>query len=146
MSETNVAWLRDLEELRRLTQRYARAIDARDIDAVSGLFDPDGVVEGVRGTSTVAAYLDGLRNAERAFGSSMHVLGDPLIELEPGTDAGRMDTYAVVHQLDPVADGEGDLLLGIRYLDDVVRSEARWVISHRRALVLWTRRRLPRHD
>ncbi len=41
----------DLEALRGLPQCYARAIDARDIDAVGALFHPDAEVEGMRGTA-----------------------------------------------------------------------------------------------
>jgi hypothetical protein len=134
-----VTWLRDLEELRSLTQRYARAIDSRDIDAVGRLFDPEGSVDGARGLAKVPDYLDGLRTATGVFETSMHVLGDPLIELEPGAGDARMDTYAVVHQLRPAGAAEDDLLLGIRYLDDVVRRPAGWVIHHRRAVNLWTR-------
>lgn len=138
-TETVVAWLRDLEELRRLPQRYARAIDARDIDAVADLFHPDGVVDGMRGSSPVPAYLDGLRNAPRVFDGSMHVLGDPLVTLEPGVDHAHMDTYAVVYQLRAPDAPEGDLVLGMRYLDDVVRHDGAWRILHRRAVNLWTR-------
>jgi hypothetical protein len=139
VTDSTVTWLRDLEELRRLPQRYARAIDGRDIDAVGRLFDPAGTVDGARGLSEVPAYLDGLRSAPRLFESSMHVLGDPLIELEPGADDARMDTYAVVHQLRAVGSTDDDLILGVRYLDDVVRRPGGWVIRHRRAVNLWTR-------
>jgi hypothetical protein len=139
MSDTTTGWLRDQAELRRLTQRYARAIDDRDFAELASLFDPDGVVDGARGTSAVPAYLEGLRTAERVFPTSMHVLGDPLISLDPGADEGRLDTYAVVYQLRAEGSPDADLVLGIRYLDDVHRLEDRWVIRHRRALTLWRR-------
>jgi SnoaL-like domain len=87
----------------------------------------------------VPVYLDGLRTGARAFATSMHVLGDPLIELERGADVGRMDTYAVVYQLRPAGAPEGDLVLGVRYLDDVARLSGSWVIHHRRAVTMWTR-------
>jgi hypothetical protein len=141
MPDAVVTWLRDLEELRRLPQRYARAIDGRDIDAVGQLFDPEGTVDGARGLSEVPAYLDGLRTATPVFETSMHVLGEPLIDLEPGADEARMDTYAVVHMLRPAGSAEDDLVLGIRYLDDVVRRPGGWVVHHRRAVNLWTRTR-----
>jgi hypothetical protein len=50
----------------------------------------------------------------------------------------------VVHQLRAAGAPEGDLVLGIRYLDDVVRHEGGWVIRHRRAIVLWSRTLPPR--
>jgi hypothetical protein len=131
--------LRDLELLRRLPQRYARAIDARDIDAVAALFDIAGEIDGARGSATVPEWLAGLRNAPRVFEASMHVLGEPLIDLDPGADEGRMDTYAVVYQLRAPDAPEGDMVVGVRYLDDVARRDGEWVIRRRVARSLWTR-------
>jgi len=138
VTDATLGWLRDVESLRQLPQRYARAIDARDIDAVGRLFDPEGSVDGVRGSSQVPAYLDGLR-ALPATGSTMHVLGDPLIELEEGGDQAHLDTYAVVYQLRAPESAEADLVLGMRYLDEVVRRGDTWLIHHRRSTMVWTR-------
>jgi hypothetical protein len=144
MSDDLVSWLVDLEQLRRMTQRYARAVDARDVDAVAALFHPDGSVDGARGSSPVPAYIDAMRDAPRIFESGMHVLGDPLIDLDQGADHARMDTYAVVYQFRPSGSTEPDLVLGIRYLDDMVRHAGQWLIYHRQAVNLWTRSGLPR--
>ena len=132
-----VAWLRDIEALRRIPQRYARAIDARDIDAVATLFDPDGRVDGTRGSASVPDYLDALRTPS-VFAASMHVLGDPLIDLGPGADTARMDTYAVVYQFRPPDSSEEDMELGIRYVDELVRRNDGWLITHRASTTLWT--------
>jgi hypothetical protein len=129
MSETH-------EALRALVQRYARAADERDIDALAALFDPDATVDGARGSLAIADWLDTMRGP-RVFPVSMHVLGDPLIEL--AGDTARLDTYAVVYQLGDRDAGQADLTLGIRYLDDVVRAGDRWVIRHRIAQTLWSR-------
>jgi hypothetical protein len=126
------------DELRNLLQRYARGADERDVDALGVLFHPDAVVAGARGTQTLAAWLDSMR-APRTFPSSMHVLGDPLITLDSSGQSGTLDTYAVVYQLGDGAGGQQDLTLGIRYLDDVVRHDGRWVILRRQARTLWTR-------
>jgi hypothetical protein len=144
MNDDTVSWLGDVEQLRRMTQRYARAVDARDIDAVAALFHPDASVDGARGALAINAYIDGMRNAPPMFESGMHVLGDPLIDLEPGADTARMDTYAVVYQFRPADSAEPDLVLGIRYLDDMVRHEGQWLIHHRQALNLWARDGVPR--
>jgi hypothetical protein len=137
--EPDLVWVADMERLRALPQRYSRAIDARDIDAVAELFDPEGNVDGARGSMAVPAYLDNLRNAERVYERSMHVLGDPLIEHDMNSDTARLDTYAVVYQLRPAGSSDADLTLGMRYLDDVVRKDGRWLITHRQTTTLWTR-------
>jgi SnoaL-like domain len=69
----------------------------------------------------------------------MHMMGCPLIELgEEGSEA-HLDTYAVVHQLSEPGSGNADLTLGIRYLDDTVVYDGRWVIQRREARTLWMR-------
>jgi hypothetical protein len=48
-----------------------------------------------------------------------------------------------VYQFRPPGSTEADLVLGIRYLDDVVRHGDQWLIYHRQAVNLWTRQGLP---
>ena len=132
------SWLRDLEELKALTQRYARAADDRDIDALTSLFHPQATVDGARGAQTIDEWLEGMKGP-RAFPTSMHLLGPPVIELTEGAEEGRMDTYAVVHQLGDTKAGQGDMTLGIRYLDEVCRHDGRWVVKARVAKTLWMR-------
>jgi hypothetical protein len=125
------------EELRVLVQRYARAADERDIDGLTALFDPEATIQGARGAQTVDEWLDTMR-APRTFPTSMHLLGDPLIELD-GDDDGLVDTYAVIFQLGDRDAGQSDLTLGLRYLDEVKRRDGRWVIRRRTARTLWMR-------
>jgi hypothetical protein len=129
----------DLEVLRQFPQRYARAVDERDHDALAALFDPDGSVDGTRGAQAVPDYLASMRNLPRSYESSMHLLGDPLIELDAGADVAHMDTYAVVYQTTPVSGEGGDLTLGMRYVDELVKRDGTWRIHHRTAEMRWMR-------
>ena len=126
------------DELRGLLQRYARAVDARDLDALSELFRPDAVLVGARGTQTFEEWLETMRGP-RAFPTSMHVLGDPLITLGGNGTEATLDTYAVVYQLSDPDSGRGDLTLGINYRDDAVLEEGRWRIARRESHTLWMR-------
>ena len=131
------------DEIRNLLQRYARAADRRDLDALSGCFHPDAVITGARGPLDLAAWLATM-SGPRVFANSMHLLADPLLDLAEAAETealalARADPYAVVFQLgDPAAD-QGDLTLGIRYLDDLVVLDGRWVIAQRSATTLWMR-------
>lgn len=126
------------DELRNLVQRYARAVDRRDLDALAGLFRPDAVIVGARGTQPVEEWLDSMRSP-RAFPVSMHALGDPLISLDEGGSRASLDTYAVVYQLSEPDSGGGDLTLGINYLDDVALDDGQWRIVRRESRTLWMR-------
>ena len=136
-------WLIDLELLRQFPQRYARAVDDRDHDALAALFDPDGSVDGTRGAQSVPDYLESMRNLPRSYTSSMHMLADPLIDFEAGADTAHLDIYAVVFQTGPVSGEGGDLTLGMRYADDMVRRSGTgsgiWCIHHRVARMEWMR-------
>jgi len=127
------------EALRELLQRYARAADSRDVSALSALNRVQAEITGARGTQTLADWLEAME-APPSFPSSMHMIGDPLIVLDDGPDPrATIDTYAVVYQLSDPASGHQDLTLGIRYLDEAVVHDGRWVIRRRRAETLWMR-------
>ena len=126
------------EELRALGQRYARAADGRDVSALAELFHPDAEIVGSRGVQSRDEWLETMR-APRAFPTSMHLIGDPLIVLGDEADRATVDSYAVVYQLSDPGSGKGDLTLGIRYVDEAVTHHGRWVIRRRNAQTLWMR-------
>jgi SnoaL-like domain len=126
------------EELRALGQRYARAVDGRDVTALEDLFHPDAQIVGTRGTQSREEWLETMR-APRTFPTSMHLIGDPLIVLDDDGRRATLDSYAVVYQLSDPGSGHGDLTLGIRYVDDVVIDGDRWVILRRQAQTMWMR-------
>jgi hypothetical protein len=126
------------DELRALVQRYARAVDQRDVDALAALFDPGATIVGAGGSQTLDAWLETMRGP-RAFPTSMHLLADPLVVVDDGGGTATLDTYAVVYQLSDPASGKGDLTLGINYLDDVAQVEGRWVITRRVSRTVWMR-------
>ena len=130
--------MNDAEELRALLQRYARAVDNRDIDALTVLFHPESVIIGSGGSQALDEWLAAMR-APRAFPRSMHVIADPLIA--PGEDGGSadLDSYAVVFQHNDPASDAADVTLGIRYLDHAVRHVGAWVFLRRQATTLWMR-------
>jgi hypothetical protein len=133
-----IEWLMDREQLRQFPQRYARAVDQRDHDALTALFDADGTVDGTFGEQSVGEYLETMGSRPDTGGTSMHVLADPLIDVAPGADTARMDTYAVVYQVPADADSSMRTL-GMRYVDDMVRKEGTWCIHHRVARMVFMR-------
>ena len=134
--------MNDTDELRNLLQRYARAVDERDLDALRAVFHADATIEGFRGTQTLDEWLAAMAEP-RTFPSSMHCIGDPLISFDGGGDGdgdrATLDSYAVVYQLGDAAAGQGDLTLGMQYRDVVERVDGIWRIRHRRPTTRWMR-------
>jgi hypothetical protein len=124
------------DAVRALMQRYARAVDQRDIGALAELFHPQAEIAGAGGALSLEEWLETMR-APRTFPTSMHMIGEPLVTLEEGSAEATVDTYAVVYQLGDV--GSGDLTLGIRYLDDVVLDQGRWLFRRRTSHTVWVR-------
>jgi hypothetical protein len=124
------------DEIRQLLQRYARAVDERDIEALSDLFHPEAEITGSRGTQSREEWLTDMR-APRSFPQSMHMMGEPLITR--GGEQATADTYAVVYQLGDHGAGQADLTLGMRYLDRLAVLGSAWVIARRHSTMVWMR-------
>ena len=125
------------DEIRALMQRYARAVDERDIEALASLFHPEAQITGARGVQSLDEWLETMR-APRSFPASMHVIGEPLID-DDGSGRATVDTYAVVYQIGDPGAGQADLTLGMRYLDQLVVEQGRWVFESRSSNVVWMR-------
>ena len=116
------------DELRNLVQRYARGADERDLDLLASLFTDDVVIEGTRGVQTKAEWLEAM-SATPPAATSMHHMGDPLLEIDG--DSAHADTYAVVYN--------GDMTLGMRYVDELVRQDGAWRSKASTARMVWMR-------
>ena len=131
--------MNDHDALRALLQRYARATDDRDIEALATLFHPEALIVGARrlARTSTSGWNTCVRRA--CFPQSMHVLGDPLIDVDEESRSAHLDTYAVVYQLNDQASEGADLTLGMRYYDDAVVHRGNWVFSSRKIVTLWMR-------
>jgi len=118
-------------------QRYARAVDERDIEVLASLFHPDAEIAGARGVQSLGDWLETMQ-APRSFPASMHVIGEPLID-DDGSGVATTDTYAVVYQIGDPGAGQSDLTLGMRYVDQLVLEQGRWVFKSRSSHVVWMR-------
>lgn len=138
----------DRMALRDLVERYAMAVDARDIDTVVGLFTDDGVMlshldPGTEETPFERRGRAQLRRAlERGlarYRSTTHVIGGQVIELDGS--GGRGTTACLAHHVYDAEDGaERLLVMAIRYHDRYVKAGGRWRFGERRLKLEW------RHD
>jgi len=56
-------------------------------------------------------------------------------KIEAGGDSGHCVTYGIAYHLG--SGTGGDFVIGVRYRDDVVRADGRWVISGRVVEGIW---------
>lgn len=128
--------------------RYFLAIDRRDWPRLRTCFtdDVEAVYEGVR----VAGGLDRLvdfctgRSPFRFpleivnLRSSMHLMGNHVAQARGDTVVA--ETYALAHLVDEPASGPRMRTRGLRYLDELVKRDGRWLIRRREHILDWMRR------
>ncbi len=137
-----IRWLKDRELIRELPQRYAYGIDTRDWSLVRAQFADDCRVEGNMGEAPIEPYLERLRPGVEAYPATMHFMGNQYVRIE--ADSGHVETYAVAYHMEADDSPIEDLVLGVRYCDDVARTPDGWRIRRRRVLNQWRRGPMPR--
>ena len=136
-SDEAVRALADRAAIQDLMLRYARGVDRKDLDLVASRFTPDASYEGALAHGTIADALARLHDRMARYDSTMHFIGNQLIELNG--DAARSETYAIAyHRL--TENGEAKLFtVGVRYLDELTHEGDEWRIRRRVVTKEWQR-------
>ncbi len=137
-----VRWLRDRELIRELPQTYAYGVDTGDWSVVASVFSEDCQVRGTLAEARIAPYLEQLEPGVRAYDATLHFMGNQYVKLHG--DRGHVETYAVAYHLEAEGSELPDLIMGVRYQDDVRREGSGWKIFRRNVVKQWHRGPLPR--
>ena len=126
----------DRDALRRLVERYATAVDHRDLEAAAGCFLPDGrltVGDGqpLQGGSAIVAALGRLERYE----VTAHVLGHSNHAVDGDRATG--ESWCRAHHVYEEAGVRRDWVMAIRYVDRYVRAGDGWRIEDRHLVVDW---------
>ena len=131
--------------LRDLSDRYARAVDRRDVEAIVELFTDDAALSVYEPATAEAPSRVRRGRAEIAeiprliarYPKTFHFVGNALYEIDDDLATGEV--YCVAHHLIDDPEGATDHVMLIRYIDTYLRcDDRRWRISDRRLLVDWT--------
>jgi len=126
--------LGDEQAVRNTCMRYWAGFDRSDIDVYLSAFTPDATLS-LFGGEQVMRPADMAARGEllSPFEHSSHAPSSQTIFVDG--DIATADTFVVAH-LVPRDDGP-IAVRGLRYLDDLVRTDDGWRISHRRHFLLW---------
>jgi ketosteroid isomerase-like protein len=128
----------DDAEIRALSDRYAAAVDGRDVDGLLAVFAPDATLfrppgdDGAPGFEVVGhdALRGVIQQLARDYLSTSHVLGERRYEVDGR--AARGEVVCTAHHLrDGVAGEVIDRVLHIRYVDTYDGAGGTWRISRR---------------
>jgi len=132
-----LAALGDREAIRTLVHAYAVAVDRKDWTRVRDCFTTDATCDYAWFRGDLASVLEGIAQGLAQFETTQHQLGTHLAEVSG--DTARAETYAVCHHRLRRPDGLADRIVGMRYLDALVRTPAGWRIARRDVVVDWER-------
>jgi len=122
--------------------RYARGIDRCDRDLVASVYHPDAFDDHGGYQGDAAGFVDWVKpTVMDVFTCTMHKLGNQLIVVdgEPGQERAYAETYAVAHHIQGDAETPTDLVMGVRYVDELEDRGEGWKIADRRMSFEWER-------
>ena len=134
MSEADLQALLDRAAIQDVLLRYARGVDRKDLRLVATCFAPDAAYDGTLGRGRIGDALEKLGEAMERYDRTMHFIGNHSIEV--AGEVATSEAYCLAHHV--LRDG-GRLVVAVRYLDDLVRRDGRWMITARKAEVEWRR-------
>ncbi len=132
-----VRQLLDRNAIRELIARYAHSVDRRDLDGVAACFTADAAYRGSLGQGSIDVALAALRERMAQYTSTMHFIGNQLVDLSG--DRATSETYAIAYHQMQREDGRRNMAVGVRYLDDLLRTEDGWRICRREVKLEWQR-------
>lgn len=120
--------------------RYSRGIDRCDLAVLDAIWADGATVDygfgGSDARSWSKATLQGLRDS---YLRTQHMLGQMLIDVDG--DRATAETYCRAYHETEGADGPEEVIVGGRYLDDLIRTPDGWRIAHRRYVMDWNSNR-----
>ena len=134
--------------IRELFDAYAHCADRRDAKGQMALFTEDTrflvfmdaaaaePTQELHGRESLAPVFDNLN----IYNATMHFNGQSTVDLDGDRATG--ESYCLAHHLTIGEDGERTMMIAsIRYLDEFVKQDGRWLFAERRLMVNWTETR-----
>ena len=129
-------------EIRRVVARYCRGIDRMDLELVRACYHDGAHDEHGSFSGTVDAYLEWVAPLLAKYETTMHFLGNQLVEFD-GPDVAWVETYGISVHRGPADAPHLNLTTGFRFVDRFERRRSEWRIARRVAVADWSLRHGP---
>jgi len=133
--DPSIQLLIDQQQIHDILMKYARGIDRCDFDLVRSCYHPGAVDNHGRFTGTIEEFIPWVETQLDQFDTTMHFLGNVLIEVEGVT--AHAETYCVAYHR--MKGEDVDNLQGLRYVDRFEKRYGEWRIAERAIVVEWNR-------
>jgi len=128
--ERSLGDLVDQVAIKEVLLRYAQGVDRRDFDMVASCFVDGAVVHGSLGDATIEEYCRILEVELARYRRTMHFVGNQYLEVRG--DSAALETCAVAFHFVELEPSPTDLVVGVRYRDELVRAGSSWRVAERR--------------
>lgn len=116
--------------------RYTRGVDRCDLAVLTAVWAPDAVVDYGAGSIDAIIWSNGLVDAlETHFLRTQHMLGQSIIDLDG--DTATAETYCRAYHEQEGKQSRTEMIVGGRYLDELIRTADGWRIARRRYALDW---------
>jgi len=137
--EAELRRLLDQRQIEDAILRYCRGIDRMDRELVRSCYHPDATDEHGSFSGGVDEFLDWVWRLLARYESTMHLIGNVLVEVEG--ERAAAETYGVAFHRGPESSPQLNLITGFRFLDRFERrGGGPWKIAARVAVTEWSRR------
>lgn len=127
--------LLDRQAIHDVLMRYARGIDRLDMALVRSCYHPEARDDHGSFKGPVEEFIPWVQEALARFESTMHFLGNELIDVDG--DRARAETYCIATHRRRGEDV--DWVVGVRYVDLFERRDGEWRIADRAVVFEWSR-------
>lgn len=132
--------------IRELIDEYAHCADRRLAAQQAGLYAENGTTlvymadpataEPVQTLSGRSEHEDAFRAGLSQYAATMHFNGQSTVVLDGANATNR--SYCLAHHLTDGEDRRSLLVMAIRYEDQLVKQDGRWLFSERRLIIDWS--------
>jgi hypothetical protein len=130
--------LLDKQAIRDLVHNYSRGVDRQDFLLLRSLYALDAMEDDHGGgfSGTAEHYVDWLESVMGRVQNSAHMIHNHQVVLANATTA-QGEVYLSGRTRLQVEGGWEDLIHGMRYLDNYVKIDGRWLFQRRTVVVDW---------
>jgi len=136
--DPRVARLLDKQEIQEIVYAYCRGIDRRDMERVRACYHPDATDDHGSFSGTIDAYIEWVDELLARYSSTMHFIGNVLVEFGEEDDVAAAESYGVALHRSDDPKPHLNLASGFRYLDRFERRENHWKVASRVAVSEWS--------
>ena len=127
----------DREEIKAVPHRFARGLDRSDRSLIESCFHADGIDDHGFFKGDAQAFCDWVIEELKKFDSTQHIIATQNVDIS-GSRA-LCESYFMAIHIVPNPDGDKELTVAGRYLDEMEKRDGEWKILMRRCVFDWNR-------